>query len=163
MEMVLIISKICCIERELRIFFRILVISCSFYHWALSCLLKVFVWVWAHFIWQWPTRKYWRNQILNEATKSAKLWTAGPYKGPMSFFCLICSFSALSPGCYCWCPTNSAPANSSAGRLGLGVPFYLNPHLSCWGRTNWKAVVMALTSLPPQAVASPGGENESVL
>lgn len=85
----------------------------------------------------------------------------------MSLFCLICSLSALSPGCYCWCPTNSAPANSRGGgcRQELGVPFYLNPHLSCWGSTNWKAVVTALASLPPQAAAAPpgGGENESVL
>lgn len=41
----------------------------------------------------------------------------------MSFFCLICSLSALSPGCYCWCPTNSAPAHSSEGRQCRGCPF----------------------------------------
>lgn len=123
--------------------------------------LSVFLRAWVNWVWSKGTKvHYWNTKWLwiSKRTKTAKLWTAVPDGSPVSLCCLIPSLSlslwASSPGCYCWCPTNSAPAHSGGGRQELGVPFYLTPHLSCWGCTNWKAVVTALT---PQAVAPPGG------
>lgn len=77
------------------------------------------------------------SELNSSRTRSAKLRTAVPDGGPMCLFFLICFFSAYHLGV-----TVGAPANSNGGRLGC--PFYLNLHLSCWGSTNWKAVVMAL-------------------
>lgn len=115
---------------------------------------KMFVWVQVNCIWQWSrdtytSWKYWVNVVLNsKGTKCAMLWEAVPDGGPMSLFCLICSLPALSPGCYCWCPTNSAPAHSGGGtHRGWGCPFISILISPCWGNTNWKAVVTALTSL----------------
>lgn len=67
------------------------------------------------------------------------------------------SLSASSTVCDCD-PLTMHLQTEKGACWGSGVPFYHSSHLSCWGCTNWKSVVMTLACLRPQAVASPGGK-----
>lgn len=85
----------------------------------------------------------------------------------MSLFCLICSLSALSPGCYCWCPTNSAPANSRGGGgadRSWGCPFIsilISPVGVAPTERLWSRPLLHCHHRRRHHLG--GGENESVL
>lgn len=69
--------------------------------------------------------KYWVNELQHrykkcEAMNGCARWRTCVF---LLFDLLSLSLYVSSPGCYCWCPTNSAPAAVGADSSYQGCPF----------------------------------------